>query len=129
VESGGLSVEALRDWSQKAEDNAAHRLLVAKNTAKWQTDPSVEGVFVQVVNGTKLPTTGTPPPGCQPDTTPDGGQTADGQQLATFRYDCSGPSVTEQFRQLNSSTQLQIQVRDDNSTTRETVVNSVQYKP
>jgi hypothetical protein len=127
VEYRGLSVEVPRIWEQKAENADGPRLLVSSNTEEWQGSPDIEGVFLEVVQATKLPTTTTPPPGCQADTTPDGGQTG-GQALATFRYSCGdGPSVTEQYRQLDNTRLLRIQVRDDNSERRERVLNSAEY--
>jgi eukaryotic-like serine/threonine-protein kinase len=127
VEYRGMSVEVPRTWSQKAEDATGPRLLVSANTANWRASSDVEGVFMEVVPASALPTTTTPPPGCQPDT-PDGGE-VDGQKLATFRYSCSGPSVAEQYRQLNSTTLLRTQVRDDNAERREEVLNSAAYNP
>lgn len=127
VEYEGLSVEVPRVWAQKAEDANGPRLLVSSDTAKWQTDSGTEGVFLEIVPATALPRTTTPPPGCDPDT-PDGGQT-DSQNLATFRYSCDGPSVIEQYRQLNSTTLLRVQVRDDNGERREQVLNSAEYAP
>ncbi|GAB3938793.1 serine/threonine-protein kinase [Kribbella albertanoniae] len=128
VESGRLSVEVPRAWSQKAEDTGAQRLLVATSTAQWQTDPRVEGVYVEVINGSKLPTTTSPPPGCRP-AVPTGGQVGD-QALATFRYECSdGPAVIEQYRQLDAATQLRIQVRDEDPKGSQTIVDSATYQP
>jgi serine/threonine protein kinase len=125
VEFRGLSVEVPRVWSQKAENPTGPRLLVSSDTSSWQTSSEEEGVFLEVMQASALPRTTTPPPGCQPDT-PDGGEIGD-QKLATFRYDCDGPSVIEQYRQLNNTTLLRIQVRDDNPERREKVLSSVEY--
>jgi eukaryotic-like serine/threonine-protein kinase len=122
-----MSVEVPRVWEQKAENATGPRLLVSTDTANWQTSSQVEGVFMELLPAATLPTTTSPPPDCQPDT-PDGGE-AEGQKLATFRYSCTGPSVAEQYRQLNSTTLLRIQVRDDNSERREKVLNSATYSP
>ena len=43
-----LSVEVPRSWKQKAVD-AQQSLLVSTNTSTWQTDSTIEGVFVGVV--------------------------------------------------------------------------------
>ncbi|MFK4083969.1 serine/threonine-protein kinase [Kribbella sp. NPDC020789] len=123
----GLSVKVPRAWSQKAESADGPRLLVADSTATWLTDPKVEGVYLEFVKQSKLPTTTTPPSGCNA-VPPDGG-TINGQQLATFRYTCGDqPSVIEQYRQLNSSTLIRIQVRDDDPAGRQAVLDSVGYQ-
>ncbi|WP_405063792.1 serine/threonine protein kinase [Kribbella sp. NBC_01505] len=127
VEYGGLSVQVPRAWSQKAENAQGPRLLVASSTATWQTNSGVEGAFLEVQQATKLPTTVAPPPGCSAPPPPDGGTIGD-QALATFRFSCSGPSVIEQYRQLNPTTLLRIQVRDDDAVGRQTVLDSVAYK-
>jgi hypothetical protein len=126
VEYDRLSVEVPREWTQKAQNETGPRLLVSSDTARWQTDNGVEGVFMEIVRASSLPKTTSPPPGCQPDATPDGGQAGD-QDLATFRYSCDGPSVVEQYRQLDESRLLRIQVRDDNAERRERVLNSATY--
>jgi hypothetical protein len=126
VEYRGMSVEVPRAWSQKAENQDGPRLLVADNTASWLTSPTVEGVYMELRQATKLPTTGSPPQGCTSGP-PDGGQIGD-QQLATFQYACgSRPSVIDQYRQVNGTTLLRIEVRDDDPAGRQAVLDSVSY--
>jgi hypothetical protein len=126
VEYAGLSVEVPRDWDQKSEAPGPS-LLVSTNTADWQTNPGTEGVFLGVSDGTKLPTTSTPPAGCTGGT-PDPPNPA-GQSLVTFKYSCDGPSVDEQFRLLDGGKLLRIQVREDNPGRRAAVLSSVRYSP
>jgi hypothetical protein len=127
VDNGPLSVEVPHAWSQKAVD-PGKSLVVSTDTATWRTNPDTEGVFVGLVPATTLPTSATAPDGCtagSPDRS-----TAGDQQIVTFRHSCDGhPSVVEQYRQVNPTTQLRIQVRDDNNPQRETVLNSVTYTP
>ncbi|GAA0570437.1 serine/threonine protein kinase [Kribbella sandramycini] len=122
-----FSVEVPRAWSQQAENADGPRLLVSTDTANWQTSPTADGVFIELVKESKLPTAPKPPPGCTGGT-PDGGS-SNGQQLATFRYSCAGHSVDEQYRQIDGSTLLHIQVRDENPTTRSKVISTVKYTP
>ncbi|TDD57130.1 serine/threonine protein kinase [Kribbella antibiotica] len=128
VEFSGLSVEVPRSWSQKVESQTGPKLLVADNTAAWLTSPTVEGVYLELAQNTKLPTAGSPPQGCTSGG-PDGGQIGD-QKLATFQYACGNqPSVIDQYRQVNSTTLLRIQVRDDSAAGRQAVLDSASYKP
>ncbi len=128
VEDKPLSVEVPRDWSQKAVD-PGESLVVSKDIATWQTDPKTEGVFVGLVASPTLPTSAAAPPGCTAGS-PDRGETPDGQQIVTFQHSCGpNPSVLEQYRQVNDTTQLRIQVRDDNNEGRVTVANSATYSP
>ncbi|MEU4193120.1 serine/threonine-protein kinase [Kribbella sp. NPDC026611] len=121
VKTKNLSVQVPRDWTQKAStDNG---LLVSTNTSEWRTNAGVEGVFVGVHNGTVLPQTTIPPPGCQTATPQQSGNTV------TFNYTCSGPAVIERFKQLDGGKQLQIQVRDADATSRQQVADSASYRP
>jgi len=120
-----LSVEVPRAWSQKAANDTG--LLVSTNTANWSTNAGVAGVFVGLRDGQTLPTSTTPPPGCQPaqpDSPPTTGTTA-----VTFQYTCSGPPVTERFTQLDNGKQLWVQVRDTSYKTRAGVADSAEYTP
>jgi len=80
------------------------------------------------VNATQLPTSVTAPDGC---TAGSGGQsTVDGQQAVTFELNCgSNPGIVEQYRQVNWTTQLRIQVRASDQKTRTSVLDSAAYKP
>jgi eukaryotic-like serine/threonine-protein kinase len=127
VTSNDLSVEVPRAWSQKAENVTGPRLLVSSDTSQWQTSRTVEGVFLEVVNGSTLPTTATPPPDCRPGSV-DRGQ-SDGHDMVTFRYGCDGPAVVERYRQLDGGKLLRIQVRDANPTRRDEVLSSATYTP
>jgi hypothetical protein len=122
VEHERLSVEVYRDWDQKSEGDGPS-LLVSTDTAKWQTDSGIEGVFVGVIDGTALPKTGTPPPGCSASTTDPKTPT----NVVTFKYGCDGPSVDEQYRLLDGGKLLRIQVRDDNPGRRAAVLASATY--
>jgi serine/threonine protein kinase len=121
VEANGLSVEVPRAWSQKAQSST--QLLVSQNTSAWRANSSVEGVYVGLIDGTTLPKTASPPPDCSGGTNPDTSDNA-----VTFRYGCQGPTVVERFRQLEGGKQLRIQVRDDNPTQRETILDSAEYQ-
>jgi hypothetical protein len=123
----GLSVDAPRAWSQKAENSTGPRLLVSSDTSKWQTSRTVEGVFLEVVVGTTLPTTTTPPPGCQPGSLARG--KSDDDDIVTVQYECDGPAVVERYRQLDGGKQLRVQVRDSDATQREEVLGSATYSP
>ena len=127
VDNKPLSVEVPRSWKQKAIDGQ-QSLLVSTKTSTWQTDSAVQGVFVGVVNATQLPTSVTAPDGC---TAGSGGQsTVDGQQAVTFELSCgSNPGIVEQYRQVNLTTQLRIQVRASDQKTRTSVLDSAAYKP
>lgn len=122
VEANGLSVEVPREWSQKAQ--ADTQLLVATDTAGWQTDTSVEGVYLGLVASSTLPTSATAPEGCT-SLTPETSDTT-----ATFRYSCNNvPTVVEQYRKVDDSTLLRVQVREDNPKKRQAVLDSAAYKP
>ncbi|MEV4266815.1 serine/threonine-protein kinase [Kribbella sp. NPDC049584] len=127
VDDKPLSVEVPRSWKQKAVDGQ-QSLLVSTNTSTWQTNSSVEGVFVGVVNATSLPTSVTAPDGC---TASSGDQkTIGGQAAVTFQLSCgSNPGIVEQYRQVNASTLLRIQVRASDEKTRTDVLDSAAYKP
>ncbi|HET6989295.1 MAG TPA: serine/threonine-protein kinase [Kribbella sp.] len=127
VEDKPLSVEVPRAWSQKAVD-PGKSLVVSTNTSTWLSNPDTEGVFVGLVASSRLPTSATPPEGCT--TVGPERDEIDDQQVATFQWPCSeGPSVLEQYRQVNDTTQVRVQVRDDNATTRQAVLDSVMYTP
>jgi serine/threonine protein kinase len=122
VENKPLSVEVPRAWSQKAVD-PGNSLLVSTSTATWRTDPKIEGVFVGLVSGATLPSSTTAPQGCTAGT-PDTSQ----QQVVTVQYSCSqGPDVVEQYRQVDRTRQLRIQVREADPKLRQTVLNSASY--
>jgi serine/threonine protein kinase len=128
VDDKPLSVEVPRSWKQKAVDGQ-QSLLVSTKTSAWQTNSSVEGVFVGVVNATSLPTSVTAPDGCT--ALGSGAQSAvDGQPAVTFQLSCgSNPSIVEQYRQVNRTTLLRIQVRASDQKTRTSVLESAAYKP
>ena len=127
VENGPLSVEVPHAWSQKAVD-PDKSLVVSTNTSTWRSNPNTEGVFVGLTPASQLPTSATAPEGCAAGPA-DPGQIGD-QQIVTFRHSCGDhPSVVEQYRQVSPTTLLRIQVRDDNNTGREKVLNSVTYTP
>jgi hypothetical protein len=121
VESAGLSVDVPRRWGQQATDGDS--LLVSENASTWLTNPQTEGVFLGLVNATELPTSATPPEGCtigDPETS---------ENLVTFRYSCDNvPTVLEQYKRIDATRLLRVQVRDDNPKTRESVVRSATYK-
>lgn len=124
VENKPLSVEVPRTWSQKAVDQG-NSLLVSTSTANWQSNPQIEGVFLGLVTGSTLPRSTTAPQGCTAGT-PDTSQ----QQVVTFQYSCNqGPDVVEQYRQVDKTKQLRIQVRESDPKLRQTVLNSVSYAP
>ncbi|MFF0338526.1 serine/threonine-protein kinase [Kribbella sp. NPDC004875] len=123
VDNTPLSVKVPRDWHQKAVD-AGKSLVVSTDTAAWQTNPNTEGVFVGLVNSRTLPSTATAPEGCSPATPEKSGD------AVTFRYSCNNvPTVVERYQQVNDTTQLRVQVRDDNPTTRQEVLDSAKYQP
>jgi hypothetical protein len=128
VESDGLSVKVPRAWSEKAENATGPALLVSTDTSTWQTSPETEGVYVGVVKASALPTTSSAPPDCKagsPDKSSIGSV-----PIVTFNHACDQhPSVVEQYRQLNNTTLLRIQVRDDNQEQRAEVLNSASYTP
>jgi hypothetical protein len=124
VENKPLSVEVPRTWSQKAVDQG-NSLLVSTSTANWKSNPQIEGVFVGLVNGSTLPGSPTAPQGCTAGT-PDTSQ----QQVVTFQYSCNqGPDVVEQYRQVDKTKQVRVQVREADPKLRQTVLNSVNYAP
>ncbi|MGZ0149172.1 serine/threonine-protein kinase [Kribbella sp. WER1] len=115
-----FSVEVPRDWGQKAVDDQTS-LLVSSDTRAWQSNASVEGVYVGLVQASTLPRTVTPPDGCTVS-----GQDVQGAK-ATFQLTCGrGPAVVEQYRQENG-VQVHIQVRAADASTRTDVLNSVRY--
>jgi len=124
VLSNHLSVEVPRAWSQKAENSTGPRLLVSSDTSQWQASGKVEGVFLEVVNGTTLPTTATPLPGCSTSSVNRG--QSDDHDMVTFAYDCD---VVDRYLQLDDSKLLRIQVRDTDPTVREDVLRSADYTP
>ena len=127
VDNKALSVEVPRGWHQKAVDSG-QSLLVSTNTSTWQTNPDIQGVFVGLVNATLLPQTGTAPPGCSTGSTNTG--TTGSQQNITFQYSCgSNPAVVEQYRKLNDTSLLRIQVRAKDEKTRTSVLDSAAYQP
>ncbi len=120
VENGGLSVKVPRQWGEQATGDKS--LVVSTNTSTWQTDPDTEGVYVGLMNATQLPTSAPAPPGCSaadPETS--GG-------VVTFRFSCNNvPTVLEQYKKVNDTTLLRVQVRDDNAKSRQAVVDSATY--
>ena len=128
VEYEQLSVEVPRDWSQKAERADGPALLVSEDTANWGKSTEVDGVYTGLVSGTTLPTTTTPPPGC--DTVQGELQDVDGRKAVLFRYPCpKGHSVFERFIQYPDGKLLQVQVREDNAGQRQDVLDSASYLP
>ncbi|WP_433165031.1 serine/threonine-protein kinase [Kribbella sp. CA-247076] len=128
VEYQNLSVEVPRDWSQKAERSEGPALLVSTDTANWSKSTDVDGVYVGVIDGTSLPRTTTPPPGCT--AVPGENQDIGGRQAVLFRYTCNeANSVYERFVQYPGGKLLQVQVREDNAGRRQTVLDSASYLP
>ncbi|TCC29913.1 serine/threonine-protein kinase [Kribbella sindirgiensis] len=124
VENGNLSVKVPRQWGQQA--NGDQSLVVSTDTSTWQTNPNTEGVYVGLVDSASLPTTAPTPPGCAPEGEPE----RDGDRAVTFRYSCSNvPTVLEQYKKVNDTTLLRVQVRDDNPQGRQAVVDSATYEP
>ena len=121
VESKGLSVEVPRQWGEQA--TADKSLVVSTDTSTWQTNPDTEGVYVGLVSATQLPTSASAPPGCT------GGDTGEKSgDVVTFRYNCNNvPTVLEQYKKVNATTLLRVQVRDDNAKGRQSVVDSATY--
>jgi hypothetical protein len=127
VDSKPLFVEVPRAWHQKAVDNG-QSLLVSTSTSAWQSNPETEGVFLGLVNAPTLPSSVAAPAGCTagPGTK---GQTGS-QANVTFRLDCgSNPAVVEQYRKLDDSTLLRVQVRAKDEKTRTSVLESATYQP
>jgi serine/threonine protein kinase len=125
VTTDHLSVDVPRSWSQKAVD-PGKSLVVSTSTSTWQTNSDTQGVFVGLVASSTLPEGASAPPGCTAGTA-DRGQTADGVQIVTFQHSCGGhPPVVEQYRQVNDTTQLRIQVRGDTKE-RQAVLDSAAY--
>jgi hypothetical protein len=124
VDNNPLSVEVPRDWHQKAVD-AGKSLVVSTDTSAWQTDAKTEGVYVGLADATQLPDSVTAPTGCRAGS---GARSSD-QKTVTFQLTCSsGPSIVEQYRQVNENTQLRIQVRATDTATRTDVLNSAKYQ-
>jgi hypothetical protein len=127
VEQNNLSVQVPREWDEKAASSDPDALLVSTSTTQWPTSPTEAGVFVGVVNATKLPSSATPPTGCQtaaPNTDPVGEQ-----QAATFRYRCgTNPPVVERYLKISETQLLRIQVRSPDQEQLEDVLNSAQSK-
>ncbi|MGW6278878.1 serine/threonine-protein kinase [Kribbella sp. NPDC055071] len=127
VGNGPVSVEVPRNWSQKAVDQGKS-MVVSTNTAAWQTNPAVEGVFVGLVKATDLPRTGTAPAGCTAGAAV-GGERGN-QETVSFNYVCgSNPSILEEYRRLDNATLLRIQVRGGTGAENDKVVDSVAYTP
>jgi hypothetical protein len=127
VDGKPLFVEVPRAWHQKAVDNG-QSLLVSTSTSAWQSNPETEGVFLGLVNAPTLPSSVAAPAGCTagPGTK---GQTGS-QANVTFRLDCgSNPAVVEQYRKLDDSTLLRVQVRAKDEKTRTSVLESATYQP
>ncbi|MFI6678520.1 serine/threonine-protein kinase [Kribbella sp. NPDC050470] len=128
VEYSGLSVEVPREWTQKAERGDGPALLVSTNTADWGKSSQTDGVYLGITSKTELPTTATPPPGCQ--AIAGEKQDVDGQQAVLFRYPCSDAhTVLERFILQPDGKLLQVQVRDDNPENRQAVLDSASYTP
>ncbi|TCO47540.1 serine/threonine protein kinase [Kribbella antiqua] len=126
VESGDLSVKVPRAWSEKAENATGPALLVSTNTSRWQADPGTEGVYLGVVKASALPRTATAPSGCK------AGQAVDSNdgKTVTFTHTCDkGPSVVEQYRKVNDTTLLRVQVRDRDPDQGAEVLASASYTP
>ncbi|GAA2821268.1 serine/threonine-protein kinase [Kribbella solani] len=115
-----LSVEVPRAWGQKAVDNG-QSLVVSTSTSDWRTDPNTEGVYVGLVNASSLPESATPPSGCT-----QGSRTA-AEGVVTFNYNCDGPGVVEQYKQIDNTTLLRVQVRDSDNQARQQVLDSAEY--
>jgi hypothetical protein len=99
-------------------------LLVSTDTSTWRTDPKTEGVYVGLVEATNLPTSATAPDGCTGGNNP---ETSD-DNTVLFRYSCNNvPTVLEQYKVVDATHLLRVQVRDDNPTTRQSVLDSAKY--
>ena len=62
-----LSVKVPREWTQKSVNTAQNSqpaLLISTDTAAWQNQQNVQGVFVGILGTSALPTSGTPPKDC-----------------------------------------------------------------
>ncbi|TDD19797.1 serine/threonine protein kinase [Kribbella turkmenica] len=128
IEYQSLSVDVPRGWSQKAERVDGPALLVSTDTANWSHATDVDGVYVGVMDGSTLPTTTTPPPGC--DAIPGEKQTIGDRPAVIFRYSCdTAHTVLERFIQYPDGKLLQVQVRDDNPDKRQNVLDSASYLP
>jgi hypothetical protein len=126
VEQNNLSIQVPREWDEKAASSSPDALLVSTSTTEWPTSATEAGVFVGVVNAANLPSTATPPTGCQtaaPNTDPVGEQPA-----ATFRYRCgTNPPVVERYLKISNTQLLWIQVRSSDPQQLEDVLNSATY--
>ncbi|QNE20361.1 serine/threonine protein kinase [Kribbella qitaiheensis] len=124
-DSGRLSVEVPREWTQKSVKPTAGgqpALLVTTSTSDWQHQAAVPGVFVGLLSKGAVPTDPTPPEGCQaskPDTSNVGSQKA-----VTFTYSC-GTAVVERYIQLSDNESVRIQVRDNDQAELHKVLDSV----
>jgi serine/threonine protein kinase len=124
VEAGHLSVAVPRSWSQKAVDDDK-ALLVSTSTSGWQSNSDVEGVYLGEVAAQQLPTAGAAPPGCNASGPKN--EVIGDQQAVTFVYTCGSSQVVEQYRQVNPSTLLRVQVRDNDPKQRQEVLDSAKY--
>jgi hypothetical protein len=128
--TGNLSVKVPREWTQKSGNtqpgtNAA--LLVSTNTADWQAEKEVPGVFVGVQSTATLPTAATPPEGCKTQGARDDSNVG-AQKAATFTYACASTTVIDRFLQTPDGKSVRIQVRDNDQDELRTVLDSVVAK-
>jgi hypothetical protein len=90
VASGSMKVTVPRSWDQKSTGANLSALLVTTDTAKWKTDSTVPGVYLQKQSGTgnvPLPTAGQTPTGCT-----SSGPGQPGENMITFYYECIDPA-------------------------------------
>jgi hypothetical protein len=130
VGSGNLSVKVPREWTQKSVNTASGSkpaLLISTDTAGWQNQQDVQGVFVGVQGTPTLPANGTPPKDC---TVADTNNANVGTRKAvTFTYNCgSTTTVKERYLALSGTESVRIQVRDDDRAELQTVLDSVAVK-
>jgi hypothetical protein len=124
-----LSVEVPREWSQKSVNTAqgsAAALLVSTDTAGWQNERPVKGVFVGVQSTPTLPTNGTPPKDCAVSDTNNADVGA--RKAVTFTYNCGSTTVKERYLVLSGTESVRIQVRDNDQAELQTVLDSVGAK-
>ncbi|MDX6264468.1 MAG: eukaryotic-like serine/threonine-protein kinase [Kribbellaceae bacterium] len=130
VETGSLSVKVPRTWDQKSQGDTP--LLVTEDAAKWQSDSTVPGVYLETLSGTagaKLPTAGKMPTGCS--FTGQNDQT--NEKVITFYYECTSASGTkstvgERYKQVVPGTLvLRSQARSTSLTEVNKVLDSAAY--
>ncbi|ADB29738.1 serine/threonine protein kinase [Kribbella flavida DSM 17836] len=127
VEHGELSVKVPRNWDQKSTQEAPPALLVSEDTARWQADANMPGIFLGVLDRTTLPTTATPPTGCTP--LPPDTSAAGELPAVTFSYSCGdNAAVVERYLRISDTQVLRAQVRSKDSQELTEVLNSVSYR-